>query len=184
MNHPSASPCATSPFAAPPPRSDADVADPRAAPLVSRLVAQCGAHWVDAGSHDAFVGGSGDRVLFFSGDAVRFPESLDVAVVLPELQAALRRPDGSLPFLIGVVCRDHEDALARRWASQRWPALVFVRDGAYVGNLPGMQDWLDYVSKVRELLAAPTSRAPGVGISVVAAGVNGTNDTNAGSGCH
>jgi hydrogenase-1 operon protein HyaE len=166
------------------PHSADAAADPRAAPLVARLVAKFGAHWVDAASHDAFVGGSGDRVLFFSGDAVRFPESLDVAVVLPELQAALRRPDGSRPFEVGVVCRDHEDALARRWASQRWPALVFVRDGAYVGNLPGMHDWLEYVAKARELLAAPASRVPGVGISVVAAGTNGTNGTNAGSGCH
>jgi hydrogenase-1 operon protein HyaE len=163
-------------FASPadlPPVLPAQAADPRAAPLVVRLAAQCGAVWVDAASHDAFVAGAGDRVLFFSGDAVRFPESLDVAVVLPELQAALRRPDGAPPFHIGVVCRDDEDALARRWASQRWPALVFVRNGAYVGSLPGMHDWIDFVARVRELLAAPAARAPGVGIPVVAAGAGG-----------
>lgn len=152
-------------------------ADPEAAPLVARLVQRLGATWVDLQSHDDFVRGAGDRVLFFSGDAVRFPESLDVAVVLPELQMALRRADGSLPFHIGVVKRCDEDALASRWASQRWPSLVFVRDGAYVGSLPGMHDWTDYLTQVRSLLAAPTSRVPGVGIPVVAA-------RGAAPGCH
>jgi hydrogenase-1 operon protein HyaE len=144
-------------------------ADPRAAPLVQRLAALPGACWVTLASHDAFVAGSGARVLFFSGDAVRFPESLDVAVVLPELQTALRGPGGTLPFEVGVVHRDHEDALARRWGSVKWPALVFLRDGAYVGVLPGMHDWVDYLARVRDLLAAPAGRVPGVGIAVVAA---------------
>ena len=144
--------------------------DPQAAPLVGRLVTQFGATWIDQASHDTFVRGAGDRVLFFSGDAVRFPESLDVAVVLPELQAALRGADGRRPFQIGVVWRRDEDALARRWGSQRWPGLVFLRDGAYVGVLPGMHDWTDYLAQVGTLLAAPATRVPGVGIPVVAAG--------------
>lgn len=145
------------------------LADPLAAPLVARLVAQHGAQFVDRDSHRAFAAGAGDRVLFFTGDAVRFPESLDVAVVLPELMAALRRPDGRAPFAVGVVCRRDEDEVARAWASQRWPSLVFLRDGGYVGVLAGMHDWTDYVTRVRELLAAPTTRVPGIGIPVVAA---------------
>lgn len=151
--------------------------DPQAVPLVARLVGRFGAQWVSLDSHDAFVSGVGDRVLFFSGDTVRFPEALDVAVVLPELQAALRRADGTPPFQVGVVVRRDEDALARRWASQRWPGLVFLRDGAYVGALPGMHDWTEYVAQVRALLAAPPTRVPGVGIPVVAAG-------GAQPGCH
>lgn len=148
-------------------------ADPQAAALVARLVSHHGAQWVDRDSHRAFAAGPGDRVLFFTGDAVRFPESLDVAVVLPELMAALRRPDGHAPFAVGVVCRRDEDDIARAWASQRWPSLVFLRDGAYVGALAGMHDWTDYVARVRELLAAPTTRVPGIGIPVVAASAPG-----------
>lgn len=149
--------------------------DPQAAPLVARLVDRFAAEWVGHDTHDDFVAGPGDRVLFFTGDAVRFPESVDVAVVLPELQAALRGPGGAPPFRVGVVRRRDEDALARRWGSQRWPCLVFLRDGAYVGALPGMHDWTDYLAQVRALLAAPATRVPGVGIPVVAAG--------AGAGC-
>jgi hydrogenase-1 operon protein HyaE len=151
--------------------------DPQAAALVCRLVQQFGATWVDRDSHDAFTAGAGTRVLFFSGDAVRFPESLDVAVVLPELQAALR--PGTLQ--VGVVVRRDEDALARRWGSQRWPALVFLRDGQYLATVNGMHDWTDYLSRVQEALAATPSRAPGVGIPVVSAGTaSGAPD----SACH
>lgn len=139
--------------------------------LVQRLVSQHGAQWVDAQNALAFAQGSGQRVLFFCGDPVRFPEGVDVAVVLPELQKAF---EGR--FHIGVVLRGDEDAVARRWGVQRWPSLVFLRDGAYVTTLAGMLDWTDYLARVKDALAMPTSRAPSVGIPLVSA--------SAASSCH
>jgi hydrogenase-1 operon protein HyaE len=124
-------------------------------PLVQRLVQQFGARWVSPATLDAFASQPGDQVLFFSGDPVRFPECLDVAVVLPELQRAFPGRFG-----VGVVRRDDEDEIARRWGSQRWPALVFVRDGRYVGSVAGMLDWTDYLARVAELLDTPASRPP------------------------
>jgi hydrogenase-1 operon protein HyaE len=134
-------------------------------PLLQRLVQQHGARWITPETLADFADGPGDRVLFFSGDPVRFPEALDVAVVLPELQAA--HPGR---FVVGVVDRDHEDAIARRYGANRWPALLFLRDGQYVTLLAGMHDWGDYVALVGAALAAPTGRAPTVGIPVVSAG--------------
>ena len=104
--------------------------DEREAPLVRRLAAMPGAGWVDEASHADFCARPGDQVLFFTGDPVRFPECLDVAVVLPELQRAFPGRFG-----VGVVRRGDEDAVARRWGSQRWPALVFLHDGQYVGTV-------------------------------------------------
>lgn len=135
------------------------------APLVQRLVTQFGAEWVDSDNLAAFRAGPGERVLFFSGDPVRFPECLDVAVVLPELQAVF---PGRLH--IGVVRREHEDAVAARFGANRWPCLVFLRDGQYVTLIAGMLDWTDYVERVRQALAMPTTRTPGIGIAVVGAG--------------
>jgi hydrogenase-1 operon protein HyaE len=135
----------------------------QAPPLVARLVDTFGAQWVDADNTEAFAGGPGDRVLFFSGDPVRFPECLDVAVVLPELQAAF---PGRLT--IGVVLPRDEDAVARRWGAQRWPSLVFVREGRYVTTVAGMLDWTEFVARVGEALAMPATRRPGIGIPVVA----------------
>jgi hydrogenase-1 operon protein HyaE len=93
--------------------------------------------------------------VLFAGDPVQFPQGMDVAVVLPELQRAL----GNC-FQIGVVERDNEAALARRYGSQRWPTLLFLRDGKYVTTLSGMHDWEDYLREMQQALAMPTSRAP------------------------
>jgi hydrogenase-1 operon protein HyaE len=139
--------------------------------LVARLVEQFGASWVDETSIDAWAGEGGDRVVLFAGDPVQFPEGLDVAVVLPELQR-------SLPgrFKIGVVPRESENALARRFGSQRWPTLLFLRDGQYVTTLSGMHDWEVFIERVTQALAMPVSRAP-IGIPVVSA-------TAGGASCH
>jgi hydrogenase-1 operon protein HyaE len=141
-------------------------------PLVQRLVRDFDARVVTPARLDDWAAEGGDRVLLLGGDAVRFPEALDVAVVLPELQRA-----HAGRFAIGVSTREHEDEIARRFGSQRWPALLFLRDGRYVTTLAGMHDWTDYVARVGEALAMAPSRVPGVGIPVVGA------DTPAGA-CH
>lgn len=143
---------------------------PSTPPLVARLVEAHGATWVDADNCGSVVA-QGNWVVFIAGDAIRFPECLDVAVVLPELQ----RHAGNA-FRIAVAVLQDEDAIARRYAAQRRPALVFLRDGAYVTNVSGMLDWEDYIKAVDEALAMPVRRIPGIGIPVVSA--------SADIGCH
>lgn len=144
---------------------------PKTHPLVQRLVADGRAAAVTPDTLADWAGRAGDHVLLLAGDPVQFPEGTDVAIVLPELQAAFAGR-----FDLGVVPREEEDAVARRYGVNRWPSLVFVRGGGYVTTLPGMRDWGDYVDAVREALAAPVGRAPSVGIPVVSA--------SAGSSCH
>lgn len=139
-------------------------------PLVQRLVAAHGAAPVNLATLDGFLAAGGEQVLFFSGDPVRFPEGLDVAVVLPELQNAFCGR-----FAVGVVERDDEDAVARRFGAQHWPSLVFLRDGRYVATVAGMKDWDEYQHEVSRALATPATRVP-IGIAVVADG--------GGNACH
>jgi hydrogenase-1 operon protein HyaE len=143
-------------------------------PLVQRLARETAATWVDESTVTPWLAQGGDRVVLLAGDPVRFPEGQDVAVVLPELLKAF---PGRLQ--VGVVAREHEDALARRYGSQRWPSLLFFRDGQYVTALPGMHDWDVYLQRVDEALQLPPSRPPTVGIPVV----NG-NATSPSSACH
>lgn len=143
------------------------------APLMQRLIDRHGAAAVDLATLDAWLEHAGEQVLFFSGDPVRFPEGLDVAVVLPELQSQFGQR-----FRVGVVLRADEDAVARRFGVQHWPSLVFVRDGQYVATVAGMKDWDIYLREVATALDTPARRAPSVGIPVVAAGAGG------GSACH
>lgn len=124
--------------------------------LVQRLVNEFQAVWITPESLPAFTQATtGEQVLLFTGDPVRFPECLDVAVVLPELQRAF---PGRIA--IGVVCRDCEDDVARRYGVQRWPSMVFLRGGQYVATIAGMLDWTDYLARVAEVLAMPASRPP------------------------
>ncbi len=140
-------------------------------PVLQRLIDQFGATRIEADTLAAFLARPGSSVLLLAGDPVQFPEGLDVAVVLPELRIAL-----GADFSIGVVEPDSQDAVARRYGSQRWPSLVFLRDGQYVTTLAGMHDWTDYLQLVDAALAMPVSRAPTIGIPVVSA--------NAAPSCH
>lgn len=141
------------------------------APLVQRLAREFGATWVDETSVADWTAGGGDRVVLLAGDPVRFPEGVDVAAVLPELMKSFPNR-----FRIAVVPRDNEDAVARRYGSQRWPSLLFFRDGQYVTAIAGMQDWDVYLSGVAAALAMPPSRPPTIGIPVVS--------QTGGSSCH
>jgi len=148
-----------------------------AAPLVQRLAASTGGHWVDAHGIETFLArGAAEpalQVLFFHGDPVRFPEVLDVAVVLPELRRHFARAGGPA-FEIGVVVRADEDTLAARFAVVHWPSLVFLRGGRWVETVHGMLDWDVYLQRLQQVFAKPASRPP---IVLHAA-------TPAGSGCH
>lgn len=145
---------------------------PLASPLVARLASDFGAAWVDETTVADWCSGKGNRVVLLAGDPVRFPEGQDVAAVLPELMK-------SFPgrFTVAVVARDSEDAVARRYGSQRWPTLLFFRDGQYVTAIAGMQDWDVYLQGVAAALTMPTSRAPTIGIPLVA-------QSDSQGGCH
>ena len=143
------------------------------APLIQRLAREFGATWVDEQTVADWTAGGGDRVVLLAGDPVRFPEGVDVAAVLPELMKAF--PER---FTVAVVPRDNEDAVARRYGSQRWPSLLFFRDGQYVTAIAGMQDWDIYLNGVAAALAMPPSRPPTVGIPVVSQGAGSD------SACH
>lgn len=122
-------------------------------PLLERLVRDCGVPEVDVTTVDAFLAGDGDAVLFFAEDPLQYPESGDVAVVLPELMAAFR---GRLRA--ALVARPSERELQKRYGFARWPALVFLRHGDYVGAITGIHDWDDYLQQVESMLSAPTRR--------------------------
>jgi hydrogenase-1 operon protein HyaE len=132
-------------------------------PLIARLVDDYGYPLLDQDTLDACIAAPGDTVLFCAGDPLLYPECLDVAVVLPELMRAF-----SGRFRAAVVSRELEAELQARYGFNRWPSLVFLRDGGYVGVLSGILDWSVYLARIQDLLAAPTARPPSIGIAVSA----------------
>lgn len=155
--------------------SQAPVSPPAVPPLVERLATLPGCAWVNDTTLDAFLAQPGIAVLFLWSDPVRFPECVDVAVVLPELRKTVEAAGGA-GWRIGVVERAAEMAVGGRFGAQRRPSLVFLRDGGYLGTVGGMLDWDVFLAEVQRTLAAPVSRPPGIGIPVRAL----TPD----SGCH
>ena len=138
-------------------------------PLIARLTGEYGHPLLDAASLEAFCAANGDAVLLCAGDPVQHPECLDVAVVLPEL---LRAFPGR--FRAAVASSGLEPEMQARYGFNRWPTLVFLRDGGYVGALSGIQDWSVYLARVRDLLATPASRPPSIGIAVHTRGAPAT----------
>lgn len=137
--------------------------------LINRLIDEFGYPLLDATNLDAFCDAPGDAVLFCAGDPVQYPECLDVAVVLPEILRAFPGPSGGNLLRAGIASAELESPLQLRYGFNRWPSLMFLRDGAHVGVISGIQDWSVYIARIDALLAAPVSRPPSIGVAVASA---------------
>lgn len=129
-------------------------------PLFIRLIEQFHAKLLHADVFDKAFDGEQlpadlPTVSLLAGDPVRFPEGLDVAVVLPELLA--QYPDRCR---IALIHPDDEDAVAKHFGVHSRPTLLFTRGTQYMGTLVGMQDWDEYVQSFGAALDAPVQRAP------------------------
>lgn len=142
-------------------------------PLLQRLVAQAPATVLEAADLDAWAGRPGAALLVFTEDPVLYRETLDLAVIVPELAAALPGR-----FRTALLLPAAARAVSGRYGFRRWPALVLLKDGQYVGAIDGLRDWQDYLGELPALLAAEPTRPPGVGIAVAAEG------QRPGHGCH
>ena len=152
----------------------APAAAPRAMhPLLERLVGLCGAAVLEPGGFDAWAGEPGTALLVFTEDPVLYRETLDLAVIVPELAQVL--PGG---FRTGVLLPAAARALAPRYGFRRWPALVLLKDGHYVGAIDGLREWQVYLEELARLLTSEPTRPPSVGIAVTAEG------GPAARGCH
>lgn len=136
-------------------------------PLLRRLVQQTAASVLGPEDFDAWAGQPGAAMVVFAEDPERAKETLDMAVIVPELHAAHLGH-----FRVALLPPDASRALAPRYGFARWPAIVLLRDGHYVGAVDGIRDWDVYVAELDRLLAAAPSRPPSVGIPVRSTGVS------------
>jgi hydrogenase-1 operon protein HyaE len=103
-------------------------------------------------------------VIFLPNNPQHYPETLDVAIVLPELVKVFQGQ-----FKPAVADWDYAKVLAAEYAITEWPALLFLRYGEYLGCITRVRDWSVYLSKIKTLLAATPSKKPGIGVAVVSA---------------
>ena len=135
--------------------------DATATPLIDRLTDELNYPLLDLGNIDAFLADNDFSVLFFTEDIKRFPESNDVAVVLPELLVVF--PD----LKAAVISRHDEKKLQSLYGFRAWPALVFMRKEQYLDAITGIQDWREYLSQIKTILTSEPKRPLSVGVPVV-----------------
>lgn len=133
-------------------------------PLLARLAHETGAEVLDTAAFDGWATRPGLAMVVFADDPERSKETLDLAVIVPELHAARGRC-----FRVALLPAADARALAPRFGFLRWPAFVMLREGAYLGAVDGIRDWDVYLAELDRLLAAAPSRPPTVGIPVRAA---------------
>jgi hydrogenase-1 operon protein HyaE len=134
-------------------------------PLVEQMFSRHGCVEVRADTIEIFLGRAGHALLVFTEDPVRFKETLDLVVIVPQLQRAFPGR-----FVVGVLLPEAARKVQPRYGFNRWPALVVLADGQYVGAIDGLRNWDEYVDGLRALLEAAPTRPPTVGIPVRGAG--------------
>lgn len=93
--------------------------------------------------------------LLLTDDPQRNLEVLDACAMLPEVL----KPLGT-DIERWVAGPDAAPALMQKFGVARAPAVVFLRDGQYLGGLNGIRDWRDYQVEVAGLLDGPAQPRP------------------------
>ena len=145
---------------------------PMTPPLIAALVERHRLPVLQSDDIDRVCKAHRHNLLFLPGDPAKYPEALDVAVVLPELMRAFQGR-----FATALVASESEQAVHARFGCQRWPALVLLRGDAYVGSIERMRDWDDYLTELAALLDTAPGRPPGVGVAIA-------GESLTAGGCH
>lgn len=116
-------------------------------PLARGLIARQGYALIGADALDAVACDLPLAMLFLAGDAERLSDSDDAAVILAELDKLLQ---GHVTPLIAA--RADERTLQRRFRFTAFPALVFLREGQYLGCIERVLDWQDYLAELPTIL--------------------------------
>lgn len=135
--------------------------------LLDRLAGTHGLQSLDGDAFQVFLAAPGDGIVLLLDEPDKTPESWDLAVIFPDLLKAAGKPRAA------VLRPEHGCAVMPKFGINRLPALLFLRDGGYVGSIQGLRDWNALVAETQALMQSPVSRAPGVGIAVTVAGSPG-----------
>lgn len=117
------------------------------AQLLEQLITRHGVALVNSNNLSEFLQRHSQAVVFFAGNPDRYPETSDVACVLPEIIRQFPQLAGAL------VAEQEQETLQRRFDFTVWPSLAFFRDTHYLGAISGIQNWDDYVIKIPQIMA-------------------------------
>lgn len=131
-------------------------------PLIKSMIEQYNYPVLNVDTLDEFLQSEQESVLFFTENPTRFPESDDVAMILPELVKEYGNR-----FSAAVISQESQRKLQSRFDFKEWPSLVFLQGDKYLGTISRVQDWNDYIVKINDFITSGPQKLPGVGIPVV-----------------
>ncbi|RGP38077.1 hydrogenase accessory protein [Pseudotabrizicola alkalilacus] len=118
-------------------------------PLIARLQAEFGYPRLACSDEVAgFLARPGVHCLFIPGDARRNLETVDAAVILPELRLAFQGA-----FDCAVVDDAIEADLREQYRALKTPGLLFFRQTDFLGAVEKVRDWSDYLARVTHFLS-------------------------------
>jgi len=142
-----------------PASASASVSVPTLELLRARLSSQgflaLGADLSDRALREAAPGAT-NLVILPLDDPAQRPEFFDLAVVLPEVLGQFETG----AFRVVFTCPPQSAQIVRRFGVLRHPALVFLREGHYVGAIEGLRDWQDYLQSFAQLRTQAPQPAP------------------------
>jgi len=134
-------------------------------PLVQNMIERHGYPVLTGATLTDFLESNGEVVLFFTENADKFPETNDVAMILPELVKAFGGR-----FSAAVLALADQRKLQMHYGFREWPTLVFLRNGEYLGTISRVQDWNVYLSEINRILVSTPSTPPDFLLPVAGAG--------------
>ena len=129
--------------------------------LIENMIEQYQYPVLTLDTFDDYINSQDECVLFFTENPTRFPESNDVAMILPELVK-----EYGARFNAAVIDQSAQRELQSRYGFNEWPALVFLRDSKYLGTICKVQDWIAYLQLINQILSSEPKPAPGFAIPI------------------
>jgi len=111
---------------------------------------------LQADTFDEVAAGIGNLVVLPLDSPAQRPEFFDLTVVLPEILSQFPRDT----FRAAFVSPPASATIAKRFGVLRHPALIFLREGRYVGTIEGLRDWQDYRQSFARLGTEPPRPVP------------------------
>lgn len=120
-------------------------------PLITRLTTEFDyPNLQTMGDVAAFTEAPGFHAVFVPGDVSRNLETPDVAIILPELRQAFQGR-----FDCAVAADSIESELREATKVRKTPSVLFYRDGQFIGGIPKVRDWSEYIERITQILALP-----------------------------
>jgi len=134
-------------------------------PLIENMIEMYGYPIVTEDNIDVFLNENEQVVLFFTENANNYPESNDVAIILPELMKVFKDH-----LAAAVVHRESERPLQRRYRFRGYPALVFLCNGQYLGAITKVRDWTEYLDEFKTIFDSEVSEPPAFDLDKICPG--------------